>query len=103
MRRLSANLNRRTTRLIRSVGYAPVMQTRSRARRLASRAAAVSCVLWKPADMTILVSSARGPVGGYCSGESGEVGLMADVLPNLFIIGAPKCGTSSLHFYLDQH
>jgi sulfotransferase family protein len=25
------------------------------------------------------------------------------VLPNLFIIGAPKCGTSSLHFYLSQH
>jgi hypothetical protein len=25
------------------------------------------------------------------------------VLPNLFIVGAMKCGTSSLHFYLDQH
>jgi hypothetical protein len=24
-------------------------------------------------------------------------------LPNLVIIGAPKCGTTSLHFYLDQH
>lgn len=24
-------------------------------------------------------------------------------LPNLFIIGAPKCGTSALHFYLSQH
>jgi hypothetical protein len=24
-------------------------------------------------------------------------------LPNLFIIGAPKCGTTSLHRYLDQH
>jgi hypothetical protein len=24
-------------------------------------------------------------------------------LPNLLIIGAPKCGTSSLHHYLDQH
>jgi hypothetical protein len=23
--------------------------------------------------------------------------------PNLFIVGAPKCGTSSLHDYLDQH
>lgn len=23
--------------------------------------------------------------------------------PNLFIVGAPKCGTSSLHYYLDQH
>jgi len=23
--------------------------------------------------------------------------------PNLFIVGAPKCGTSSLHNYLDQH
>ena len=26
-----------------------------------------------------------------------------NTLPNLFLIGAPKCGTSSLHFYLDQH
>jgi hypothetical protein len=25
------------------------------------------------------------------------------VLPNLVIIGAPKCGTTSLHAYLDQH
>jgi hypothetical protein len=24
-------------------------------------------------------------------------------LPNVLIIGAPKCGTTSLHFYLDQH
>lgn len=24
-------------------------------------------------------------------------------LPNLFVIGAPKCGTTSLHHYLDQH
>ena len=24
-------------------------------------------------------------------------------VPNLFIIGAPKCGTTSLHRYLDQH
>lgn len=23
--------------------------------------------------------------------------------PNLFIVGAPKCGTSSLHYYLQQH
>lgn len=23
--------------------------------------------------------------------------------PNLFIVGAPKCGTTSLHYYLDQH
>ena len=25
------------------------------------------------------------------------------MLPNLIVIGAPKCGTTSLHFYLDQH
>ena len=24
-------------------------------------------------------------------------------LPNLFVVGAPKCGTTSLHGYLDQH
>jgi len=26
-----------------------------------------------------------------------------DCLPNIFIIGAAKCGTTSLHHYLDQH
>jgi hypothetical protein len=25
------------------------------------------------------------------------------MLPNFFIVGAAKCGTTSLHFYLDQH
>jgi hypothetical protein len=28
---------------------------------------------------------------------------VARVLPNLFVIGAAKCGTTSLHYYLDQH
>ncbi len=28
---------------------------------------------------------------------------MGAALPNLLIIGAAKCGTTSLHFYLDQH
>jgi hypothetical protein len=28
---------------------------------------------------------------------------VADLLPTFFVIGAPKCGTTSLHFYLDQH
>jgi len=28
---------------------------------------------------------------------------MSDSLPNLFIVGAPKCGTSALHHYLGQH
>ncbi len=23
--------------------------------------------------------------------------------PNLFVVGAPKCGTTSLHYYLAQH
>jgi hypothetical protein len=29
--------------------------------------------------------------------------MPAMALPNLFVIGAPKCGTTSLHHYLDQH
>lgn len=29
--------------------------------------------------------------------------LMSTPRPNLFIVGAPKCGTSSMHDYLDQH
>ncbi len=28
---------------------------------------------------------------------------MAEALPNLIVIGAMKCGTSSLHYYLDLH
>ena len=28
---------------------------------------------------------------------------MKTFLPNLIIIGAPKCGTSSMHFYLGLH
>jgi hypothetical protein len=30
-------------------------------------------------------------------------GTVAGALPNLIIIGAPKCGTTSLHIYLDAH
>jgi hypothetical protein len=29
--------------------------------------------------------------------------MRSDCLPNLFIVGAAKCGTTSLHHYLDQH
>jgi hypothetical protein len=28
---------------------------------------------------------------------------MASLAPNFFLVGAPKCGTTSLYFYLDQH
>ena len=34
---------------------------------------------------------------------TGEVESMSKKLPNLLIVGAAKCGTSSLHKYLDQH
>jgi hypothetical protein len=34
---------------------------------------------------------------------SGTRVLMKDNLPNLFVVGAPKCGTTSLHAYLRQH
>jgi len=29
--------------------------------------------------------------------------MQGDCLPNIFIVGAAKCGTTSLHHYLDQH
>lgn len=29
--------------------------------------------------------------------------MRPDCLPNVFIIGAAKCGTTSLQHYLDQH
>lgn len=36
--------------------------------------------------------------------ELGPRGLPAgSALPSFFVIGAPKCGTTSLHLYLDQH
>lgn len=28
---------------------------------------------------------------------------MSEVRPNFFVVGAPKCGTTSLHYYLSQH
>lgn len=32
-----------------------------------------------------------------------DVSLADPVLPNLIVIGAEKCGTTSLHYYLDRH
>ena len=32
-----------------------------------------------------------------------DVEILSKKLPNLLIVGAAKCGTSSLHKYLDQH
>jgi hypothetical protein len=32
-----------------------------------------------------------------------RIAMRSDCLPNVFIIGAAKCGTTSLHHYLDQH
>jgi hypothetical protein len=26
-----------------------------------------------------------------------------DLLPHFLIVGAPKCGTTSLHYYISQH
>ncbi len=52
-------------------------------------------------DLTI-----SGPLTSQFSGkvllmsQSQDLGL---VRPNLFIVGAPKCGTTSMHDYLDQH
>ena len=37
------------------------------------------------------------------AGASRAQPLRPAVLPNLFIVGAAKCGTTSLHYYLDQH
>jgi len=34
---------------------------------------------------------------------SGQIRLEQTPRPNLFIVGAPKCGTTSLHVYLSQH
>ena len=36
-------------------------------------------------------------------GRARLTGHPATSLPNLFTIGAAKCGTTSLHYYLDQH
>jgi Sulfotransferase domain len=39
------------------------------------------------------------PAGGDSAADATAVGA----LPNLIVIGAQKCGTSGLHFYLDLH
>jgi hypothetical protein len=31
------------------------------------------------------------------------VNKYGEKIPNLFIVGAPKCGTTSLHYWLSQH
>jgi hypothetical protein len=40
---------------------------------------------------------------GAGAGISGCGQTRGGALPNLIVIGAQKCGTTSLHFYLDQH
>jgi hypothetical protein len=35
--------------------------------------------------------------------DAGPTGANAGALPNLLVIGAPKCGTTSLHNYLNAH
>ena len=32
-----------------------------------------------------------------------KAGRRVNALPNLVLIGAPKCGTTSLHYYLSLH
>jgi hypothetical protein len=46
----------------------------------------------------------RGRIEPGAGREPGEAGLdPRGALPNLVVIGAQKCGTSGLHFYLDCH
>ncbi|HSI80606.1 MAG TPA: hypothetical protein VK919_08150, partial [Solirubrobacterales bacterium] len=47
--------------------------------------------------------SARGP--GLAASPAGAAGEARPpgALPNLIVIGAQKCGTSALHFYLGLH
>lgn len=37
------------------------------------------------------------------SGDAPELDAREGALPNLVVVGAMKCGTSSLHYYLDLH
>jgi len=37
------------------------------------------------------------------AGSAPRAGLSTGALPNLIVIGAMKCGTSALHYYLDLH
>lgn len=43
----------------------------------------------------------RAPAAG--SGRSGDAAGSSGALPNLIVVGAQKCGTSALHFYLGLH
>ena len=50
-----------------------------------------------------LVAEGRDRVQSDGAPLASRCGVMAPGLPNLLIIGAAKCGTTSLHYYLDQH
>ncbi len=45
----------------------------------------------------------RAPRARRDSGASAPSGAAAGALPNLIVIGAQKCGTSGLHYYLSLH
>ena len=45
----------------------------------------------------------RNAVARRTSAHANTVRDQRDALPNLIVIGAQKCGTTSLHYYLDQH
>jgi Sulfotransferase domain len=40
---------------------------------------------------------------GQISEQKSNSSMTAGLLPNVLIVGAPKCGTTSLHHYLDAH
>ncbi len=51
---------------------------------------------WSPARTSALRPSARRPASAPRGGANGA-------LPNLIVIGGLKCGTTSLHHYLNLH
>jgi Sulfotransferase domain len=52
-----------------------------------------------PTPQTARADAATAPADGL----PGTVEAGLETLPNLIVIGAQKCGTSGLHFYLDHH
>jgi len=52
----------------------------------------------QPSNPTVIAEDSNHPLPEFWKGEAGRFRL-----PSFFILGAAKCGTTSLHAYLDKH
>jgi hypothetical protein len=58
---------------------------------------------WRKSSEGLVVRCVMTSRTTVATGPSAAAAAAPTTLPNLFTIGAAKCGTTSLHYYLDQH